>query len=67
MNRNTFRRAMERRGYTVTNIGLITFLDADMEDGGHYTATWFFNADGTRDTTKSATVQTNRPKKSKRA
>ena len=54
MTRETFCRAMERRGYTVTNLGLITFLDAEMENGAHYTAMWFFKADGTRDETKPA-------------
>lgn len=62
MTRDRFCAAMERRGYTVTNLGLITFLDADMPDGGHYTAMWFFNADGTRNEDMPASWNVTRPR-----
>jgi hypothetical protein len=38
-----------RRGYTVENIGLVTFLSYE-DDKEEYTAMWFWNADGTLNT-----------------
>jgi hypothetical protein len=61
--REKFCRVMERRGYTVTSLGLITFLDAETEDGGHYSAMWFFNPDGTRNESQRATWKVTRPQK----
>ena len=60
--REKFSRAMERRGYAVSHLGLITFLDSDMENGGHYTAMWFFNADGTRNESMPATWNITKPR-----
>ena len=57
MNREKFCSAMRKRGYEVTNLGLITFV-AD----GNYTAMWFFNPDGTRDETKPAMWHLDRSK-----
>ena len=46
MTRSRFCEIQARRGYTVTNIGLITVLDYEDAEST-YTAMWFFNADGT--------------------
>ena len=46
MTRSRFCEIQARRGYTVTNIGLITVLDYEDAEST-YTAMWLFNADGT--------------------
>lgn len=56
MNREQFCSAMRKRGYKVTNLGLVTFLAS-----GNYTAAWFFKPDGTRDESKPATWHMSRP------
>lgn len=47
--RERFCRIHTKRGYEVENLGLITFIR-----DGNYTAIWFFNPDGSLDTTKPA-------------
>ena len=44
MTREKFCAIQARRGYKVTNLGLITFLDYEDAEST-YTAMWFFNAD----------------------
>jgi len=46
MTRSRFCEIQTHRGYKVTNIGLITFLDYE-DTESTYSAMWFFNADGT--------------------
>ncbi len=46
MTRSRFCEIQARRGYKVTNVGLITFLEYEDAEST-YTAMWFFNADGT--------------------
>ena len=49
MTRTRFCEIQARRGYTVENLGLVTFLYYTMKDGSEYTAMWFWNEDGTED------------------
>lgn len=46
MTREKFCSIQKNRGYKVTNLGLVTFLDYE-DAKSTYTAMWFFNADGT--------------------
>lgn len=46
MTRDKFCAIQTRRGYKVTNLGLITFLEYEDAEST-YTAMWFFKADGT--------------------
>lgn len=45
MTRDKFCAIQARRGYKVTNLGLITFLEYEDAEST-YTAMWFFNANG---------------------
>ena len=49
MTRDRFCAIQASRGYTVENVGLVTFLTYE-DDTEIYTAMWFWNADGTRNT-----------------